>query len=85
MCADVLCDLYQLFDFVEKCVPSKNGLVRLSGLNSSFIGYVQTCKDGYWTSISHEDDEEWTKKNSIVVCRELGYHGTVRIIVEQQR
>lgn len=68
----------------ERCL-SKTGLVRLAGLNSSFIGYAQTCTDGYWTSISYGDDAEWTSKNSVVMCRELGYLDAVRITVDQQR
>lgn len=77
--------LCKLPNNTERCLPSKTGLVRLSGLNSSSIGYVETCKDGYWTSISYKDDEEWTTKNSIVVCKELGFLGAVRITVQQQR
>ena len=75
------CNFVHFFSLeLEKCLLSEIGEVRLAGLNSSYIGYVQICKDGFWASVSYEDEEEWTKKNSIVTCKELGFLGSVRIM-----
>lgn len=62
------------------CLQSLSGSIRLFGFNSSYSGYVQVCKGGYWTAISYEEENEWTRKNSIVTCRELGFQGTVGIL-----
>jgi hypothetical protein len=53
----------------------------LAGYNSSYIGIIQVCREGYWTTISFEKDEEWTKKNSFVACKELGFEGAVGILM----
>ena len=37
------------------------------------------CREEYWATISYQDEGKWTRKNSMVVCRELGFHGTTRI------
>ena len=49
-------------------------------MSSSFVGYVQTCRNGFWKPVSYEDEDEWTKKNSIVTCKELGFIDAVRIV-----
>ena len=63
----------------EVCLQRESGSIRLAGLNSSYVGYVQVCKTGYWTSIAYEAEEHWSKKNAIVACRELGFQGTTGI------
>ena len=64
----------------EVCSHSQSNLARLAGFNSSYVGYLQVCKEGFWTSIMFEEEQEWTKKNSIVACKELGFEGAVGII-----
>ena len=55
--------------------------MRLFGLNSSHVGYLQVCKEGQWTGIAYQDKEgDWTRKNSIVVCQELGFQGALTIL-----
>lgn len=63
----------------EKCSPAITS-VRLVGLNSSVVGYLEVCRDEYWEAVMLEEEHEWTHKNSIVVCRELGFGGTVEAI-----
>lgn len=68
----------------EVCSQKDKGSVRLTGLNSSFVGYVQVCRNGHWTAVSFEAEEEWTKKNSIVTCKELGFIGAI-IVMNKDR
>lgn len=59
----------------QACSLSQSGSARLAGFNSSYVGFVQVCKRGYWAAISYQEEQEWTRKNSIVACRELGFQG----------
>lgn len=63
----------------DDCSPSQSGSARLAGFNSSYVGFIQVCKGGDWTALSFEEEGEWTKKNSIVACKELGFKGSVGI------
>ena len=67
----------------EACSESEIGAARLTGLNSSFVGYVQICKNGHWRAVSFEG-EEWTKKNAVVTCRELGFQGVIKILSQDR-
>ena len=51
-------------------------------MDSSHIGFVQVCKDEHWITISVDEEDEWTRKNSLVVCKELGFQGATRIFNE---
>ena len=84
VCADVTVHMMPLLFFYkkkvhERCLQSENGSARLMGFNSSFVGFLQVCDNGHWIPITSKDEQEWTQKNSIVVCRELGFHGALRM------
>ena len=66
-------------EWYEACSYTESGSTRLTGFNSSYVGFVQVCREEYWATISYKDEGKWTRKNSMVVCRELGFHGTTRI------
>jgi hypothetical protein len=68
----VLCIGYEI------CSLSESGSARLVGFNSSYVGYVEVCREGYWTALFYSEDQ-WTLKNSMVACRELGFYATTRI------
>ena len=67
----------------ESCFRSEGGQSRLTGFNSSYIGYVQVCKDGEWTPVSFDDEKEWTRKNSVVACKDLGFIAAVMLMPQE--
>ena len=46
--------------------------VRLTGLSTSVIGRLELCRNGSWTRVCNSN-KEWTLRNSMVVCKMLGY------------
>ena len=71
----VACILYVLninFSISHPDICSIEGGVRLTGFNSTLAGYVEICKNETWLRLL-TDTDSWTHKNSIVVCRQLGY------------
>ena len=43
--------------------------VRLVDGSSNIIGRVEVCSNGIWRSVC---DDDWTRHNALVVCRQLG-------------
>jgi hypothetical protein len=52
--------------------------VRLTGLESPLIGRLEICHNNTWAGVCN-DGLQWTLRNSIVVCKMLGYEGAVQI------
>ena len=55
----------------EECEP--DGLIRLVGFDSARAGVAQVCKDGVWGRVCAGEGYSWSTRNSIVVCRQLGF------------
>lgn len=71
-----------ILGYSESCSYSQSGYARLAGFNSSYVGFIQVCKEGYWTAISFEEEEKWTRKNAGVACKELGFQGAVGVMMK---
>ena len=54
--------------------------LRLVGLNSTMAGHVEVCtSEGVWSKLLISDVGLWSRKNSIVVCSELGYLNALHV------
>lgn len=47
--------------------------IRLVGTDSPTQGRLEVCLFGVWGSVC---DDQWTDRNSEVVCRQLGYESS---------
>ena len=48
----------------------RDGDVRLSGGSHYRVGYVEVCRNQQWGRVC---DDGWDKRDSTVVCRQLGF------------
>ena len=47
------------------------------------VGMVEVCRGGVWSAVCQEasDQTRWSLKNSLVVCRQLGYGHAIPLTV----
>ncbi len=72
--------LLLLLMVLETCEQRETGNTRITGLNSSYIGYLEICRDSLWVPVSYDEEKEWTSKSATVACRELGFIGSLHIM-----
>ncbi len=48
-----------------------DGEIRLIGSRSSWEGRVEVCYSGVWGTVC---DNQWSRADAAVTCRQLGYH-----------
>ena len=51
--------------------------IRLVGTDTPTQGRLEVCLYGVWGSVC---DDQWTERNSEVVCRQLGYENSGKLI-----
>ena len=70
-CYSKIIILQLLIYFVSDSTYCTEGNIRLVGGNSPNEGDIQICRSGVWGFIC---DYDWYYTNTIVLCRQLGYH-----------
>ncbi|XP_024145323.1 neurotrypsin [Oryzias melastigma] len=61
------------------CLPLTDGATRLVGGAGSHVGRLEVFYQGQWGTVC---DDGWTKFNTLVVCRQLGYRIGETLLLE---
>ena len=57
------------------------GDIRLRGATTSLEGRVEICYNNKWGTVC---DDSWSEYDANVACRQLGFRGSGKFIVEMQ-